>query len=367
MGKPEGANNMVNFDSLFDDDDLREIGADTPSPKAAHPAPAPTNPSASKRRYDPEVNKARPSESTFPRASRYESQLHPIDNRAKSGRHEEFKKDREEITGVYSMKLDESGNPYARSEKDKTKLQRRPATKAQPSQPEHPTAQQNTNEMNLQELARRVEEAEREGRMKELEEIGKRIEQARKEAERKTISTLSTDQISSLNLKIASDLGIPVESPDGIPLNAPDVYEDLEVSDEIPLLPDLPVNPFGSEMSSQVQIIMETSQAPEEDDFILIPSGLYSGKPETNPQASQIPETSKAFSDRPTSGTQNSIDAFFASIPRTNPPKQQHPVPTETPKTVQTHATQKAEDPDQKKLPPIRSSGIMKIPAKKNK
>ncbi len=154
---------MVDFSSLFDEDDLREIGADSSSPKADHPAPAPTNPSASKLRYAPEANKPnafenrRPklSDSYLPRASRYESQLPPIDNRAKSGLPKEFEKDKEEVTGVYSMKLDESGNPYARSEKDKTKLQRRPATKAQP---EHPTAQQNTNEMNLQGESRKPKE-----------------------------------------------------------------------------------------------------------------------------------------------------------------------------------------------------------------
>ncbi len=143
-------------------------------------------------------------------------------------------------------------------------------------------------------------------------------------------------------------------------MNAPDVFEDLEVLDagsensEIPLLPDLPVNPFGTEMSSQVQIIMETPKDSEDDDFIWIPTGTQSNK---------IPETSQAFLDRPTSGTQNSIDAFFASMPRANPPKQQ-PLPTETQKTAPTPATQKAEDPDQTKLG-TRNSGIMKMPARK--
>ncbi len=367
---------MVDFSSLFDDDDLREIGADTPSPKATHPAPVPTNPSASKIRYNPEANNPRAFESNFPRASRYESHLHPIDNRAKSGLPPEFKEAREQITGVYSTKIDESGNLRKMDYGDKTKFHGRPSPQAQPQKPklpEHPTAQQNTNEINPVELARRVEEAEREARLREFDEIEKRLtaQMAKKEAEKKSIDSfdrtpsspvLSAEDISQFELKtkLASDLGIPVETPDGVPLNAPDVFEELEILDEgsenskIPLFPDLPENPFGSEMSSQVQIIMEKLQTFEDDDSILIPTGTQSNK---------IPETSKAFSDRPTSGTQNSIDAFFASMPRTNPPKKQ-PLPTETQKPAPTPATTKAEDPDQTKLG-TRNSGIMRIPARK--
>jgi hypothetical protein len=307
MGKPEQTNNMVDFASLFDDDDLKEIGADSPEP--AKVIQAETR-SASKLRYMPEANnpgafarRPKPTESSFPKASRYESQLHPLDNRAKSGLPPEFAKAREEVTGVYSTKLDESGNPRAIGDRDKTKLGQRSLKALQPEQ--HPTAQQNTNEIDPAELARRVEAAEREATMKELDEIAQRIERARMESER------NSDEISQLKVKIASNLGIPVETPEGIPLNPPDVFDDLEILDagtsdsEIPLIPELPVNPFGTEMSSQVEIIMETH--PENDgDFLIIPP--------TTQKARSVPEAN-TFTDRPTSGTQHSIDEFFASIP----------------------------------------------------